>query len=470
MIIKSASHIIYKIRLCSLAVASIILPVQYGWADTPSPTLIELQQSAIARSPQLSVRQATQAIAVAETELSESRWLPSITANINKTYGRRSGSFADSNSSSRRVNDSGKIGFSITQNLYDPSLDIDIKQAKLNTQSANFALEQTYDEITNRIVALFLDILATQAETNLLKGQQIAVNEQKKQAQISFDVGTVSITDVREAEAKYDRIAAQVAALQWQMRARQLELRTLTGYEINPSDYESSIQVLPDVSEKDLAEWLAAMKDENSQLKQAMIDYEVAMLEKEKLNYKYYPKVQLVVENNHNLGAWSDEGKEDYNSSKWDWSAGVQVQFSLFDSSTNTAQTAKALAVERQRLESMYASQEQLSIEIQQTFYKLLASISEYQGLYKADESAKTAFLANMLGYQVGMRINADVLDAQSKIYEVNRDRLIAWYESWRNYIKVNQIAGTLTPEQLIEIDTLLRQKDSSDAEDSIDD
>ena len=344
-------------------------------------------------------------------------------------------------------------------------LNINIEQANLSAQSTDFAIDQTYDELTNRIVSLFLDILATQAESNLLEGQKIAVNEQKKQAQLSFEVGTVSITDVREAEAKDDRITAQLAALKWQMQAKQAELLTLTGSRIEPSAYESSIQALPDIAEEDLATWLAAMDSQNSQLKQSIIDYQIATLEQDKLRYKHYPKVQLIVENNRNLGAWSSQGREDYNNSKWDWSAGVQVQLALFDTSTNEAQTTKALATQNQRFETVRVSQERLNVEMQQTFYKILASIAEYQGLYKADESAKTALLANMLGYQVGMRINADVLDAQSKIYEVNRDRLVAWYESWRNYIRLNQLAGTLTTDQLAQMDTILRQSQAEMSE-----
>lgn len=439
--------------------------LQKGWASSFSPTLAQLQQAAIERNPELAVQKATQEVARAEVDIAKSQWLPSISANIEKSYGRGSGSFSDTRAPNRRVNDFGKAGFSITQNLYNPIININIEQANLSTQSTDFAIEQTYDELTNRIVSLFLDILATQAEINLLQGQQVAVNEQKKQAQLSFEVGTVSITDVREAEAKHDRIAAQLAALKWQMQAKQAELLTLTGSTIQPSAYESSIQSLPDVAESDLTTWLAAMDSQNSRLKQSIIDYQIATLETDKLRYKHYPKVQLVVENNRNLDSWSNEGREDYNNSKWDWSAGVQVQFALFDASTNKAQTTKALATQNQRFETVRVAEEQLNIEMQQTFYQILASIAEYQGLYKADESAKTALLANMLGYQVGMRINADVLDAQSKIYEVNRDRLVAWYESWRNYIRLNQLAGTLTVDQLAQIDTILRQSEKNTSE-----
>lgn len=86
----------------------------------------------------------------------------------------------------------------------------------------------------------------------------------------------MSITDVREAEAKHDRIAAQLSALKWQMQAKQAELATLSGAKIEPSAYASSIQALPDVAEEDITLWLAAMGSQNSLLKQSVIDYKIA--------------------------------------------------------------------------------------------------------------------------------------------------------------------------------------------------
>lgn len=423
-----------------------------------SPTLVQLQQTAITRSPDLAIQVAEKDIALANVELAEDAWLPSVSANISKSYGRGTGSFLDTNVSNRKVSESGKVGFNITQKLYDPLAQINIAQADLNAQAVDYATTQQYIELTNRVVSLFFDILATQAEIQLLEGQQVAVAEQQKQAQLSFDVGTVSITDVREAQAKNDRIKAQKSALTWQMQSKQSELAILTGMTIQPQDYLASTKALPDIEANDIDTWLMMFSEQNHQLKQAIIDYQLAELETDKLSYQHYPTVQLVVENNRYLEPWSDKARPNYSNNKWDWSAGVQVEFNLFDPSVSSAQSKKTVATEAQKLANIRQAQERLSIELQSTFYQTLASIAEYQGLYQAKESAKTSLLANMLGYEVGMRINADVLDAQSKVYEVNRDQLIAWYDSWRNYIKLNQLAGTLTVDQLAQIDDTLRQ------------
>lgn len=172
---------LYIRAILSLLACSVTTPV-YASANQPSTTLEQLQQAAVQRNPELAVQRAAQEVAGAEVDIAKSEWLPSVSANIDKSYGRGSGSFSDTRVSNRRVNDAGKVGFSVSQNLYNPILNINIDQENLNAQSTDFAIDQTYDELTNRIVSLFLDILTTQSEMVLLEGQQVAVNEQRKQA------------------------------------------------------------------------------------------------------------------------------------------------------------------------------------------------------------------------------------------------------------------------------------------------
>ena len=431
---------------------------------TGSPTLLELQQATISQNPELKARYASSDSAKSNIDIAKTAWYPSISANIGKTYGRGEDTFKDTNVASSKVNETGKIGFNITQNLYDPTIRLNIEQAKLSYQASEYATTQTYDDLTNRTVSLFLDILANQAQIDLLDGQQTAIDAQKKQAQKSFDVGTVSITDVREAEAKADKIAAQRASLDLQLKAKQQELAVLTGgLTINPADYHSSTKILPDIQATEIEQWQASITDQNMAVQQALTEYQIAKLDTKKQDYQYYPKVQLVVDNNRNFEPISQAGHNSYSNNKWEWSAGIQLNMNLYNANTNSAQTSKTRAEETLKYQNYLVAKQQQSIELNRTFYQILASIAEYQGLYAADQSARTALSANQLGYKVGMRTNIDVLEAQTKVYEANRDKLVAWYDSWKNYIKLNQIAGTLNAEQLMQIDNLLRQTLNND-------
>ncbi len=435
-----------------------------------SPSLLELQQATISQNPELKARYASNDSAKSNIDIAKTAWYPNVSMTIGKTYGRGEGNFKNTNVVPSKVNETGKMGFSITQNLYDPTIKFDIEQAKLSHQASKYALSQIHDELTNRIVSLFLDILVNQAQIDLLKRQHMAVDAQKIQAQKSFDVGIVSITDVKEAEAKADKIRSQLAALEWQLKTKQQELAILTGgLTINPTDYHSSTKILPDIKAEDIEQWQMMITDQNMAVQQALVEYQLAKLDTKKQDHQYYPKVQFVVENSRNFEPITDAGHKTYSNNKWEWSAGVQLNINLHNTNTNSAQTRKIRAEENLKYQNYLVAKEQQTVELNRTFYQILSSIAEYQGLYAADQSARTALSANQLGYQVGMRTNIDVLEAQTKVYEANRDKLVAWYDSWKNYIKLNQIAGTLTSEQLIQIDNLLRQTVGNDTNADID-
>jgi outer membrane protein len=65
---------------------------------------------------------------------------------------------------------------------------------------------------------------------------------------------------------------------------------------------------------------------------------------------------------------------------------------------------------------------------------------------------------ANKLGYQVGVRINIDVLNSQSQLYQTKRDLAKARYDVLIGQLKLRQASGTLKAEDLQSINALLQK------------
>ncbi len=86
-------------------------------------------------------------------------------------------------------------------------------------------------------------------------------------------------------------------------------------------------------------------------------------------------------------------------------------------------------------------------------FYSTLSAINKANGMKDAEDSSQKAWIANKRAYEVGMRVNAEVLEAQAKYFENKQERLSAWYEAWQNYIKLKITTGILTEQQIIDID-----------------
>jgi len=88
--------------------------------------------------------------------------------------------------------------------------------------------------------------------------------------------------------------------------------------------------------------------------------------------------------------------------------------------------------------------------------YSLKSGMGKVKALETAETSTQSALDANMLGYQVGVRINLDVLNSQTKVYLTKRDLDQTRYNVLVGGLKLRQAAGTLKPEDLDAVNALL--------------
>src|SRR5690606_4475949 len=79
-----------------------------------------------------------------------------------------------------------------------------------------------------------------------------------------------------------------------------------------------------------------------------------------------------------------------------------------------------------------------------QAFLGLKSSAEQARALEAAAESSRLALDSNLLGYQVGVRINVDVLNAQQQLFSALRDLARARYDVLLNTLRLKSTAGTL--------------------------
>ena len=86
----------------------------------------------------------------------------------------------------------------------------------------------------------------------------------------------------------------------------------------------------------------------------------------------------------------------------------------------------------------------------------MLSGQGQVKALEAAEASSQSALDANKLGYQVGVRIVIDVLNSQSQLFQTKRDLAQARYNVLLGDLKLRQANGSLTPDNLQQINTLL--------------
>ena len=89
-------------------------------------------------------------------------------------------------------------------------------------------------------------------------------------------------------------------------------------------------------------------------------------------------------------------------------------------------------------------------------YFGVLSGQGQVKALEAAEASSQSALDANKLGYQVGVRINIDVLNAQSQLFQTKRDLAVARYNVLLGGLRLRQANGTLKPDDLQTINSLL--------------
>ena len=90
------------------------------------------------------------------------------------------------------------------------------------------------------------------------------------------------------------------------------------------------------------------------------------------------------------------------------------------------------------------------------SFRTYIAGLSQVEALEAAEESSKVALESNKLGYEVGVRINIDVLNAQRQLFSTQRDLAIARYDVLRARLELLSAIGDLDLSAVKQISLLI--------------
>ena len=86
----------------------------------------------------------------------------------------------------------------------------------------------------------------------------------------------------------------------------------------------------------------------------------------------------------------------------------------------------------------------------------LAACGAQVTALEAAESSTKLALEATQLGYKVGVRVNLDVLNAQTQLYQTQRDLARARYNVLLGDLQLQQASGQLDVGDIDALNTLL--------------
>ena len=343
----------------------------------------------------------------------------------------------------------------VTQPIFRASLVFALESAQAQLEQAQAALAQARAEATSRFLESAFDVLKSRDALALVEAQKIAAEEQLAQARQRFKVGTVSIIDVREAEGKIDTVAAQALAAGSDLELKQQLLGEIVGRPI-PDLLNRGLNGdhLPQLSPGGVLEWIADAQLRNPQLAGARQALLAAEAELRKAWQGHAPTADLTYNYtiNSDTGTVTSIFPRRGNASQ----VGLNVTIPLFASGATQAKVKEAMALRDKAQSDVDVARRTVQTSIRQAFSAALSSAGLARGLETATHSLETAMHANQRGYEVGLKVNSEVLEAQSRVFESRRDLSRARYEAWFFYSKLKAFAGRLSDADVAELDGLL--------------
>lgn len=348
------------------------------------------------------------------------------------------------------------LGVNASQPLYRPANRINLKQAQRGVDVAQAQLDAASQDLLVRVSQAYFDVLAAQDTLTFVQAQKAAVSEQLASAKRNFEVGTSTVTDSREAQARYDLVIAQEIAAENDLRVKKLALDQLVGITgTQPKPLALPLQ-LPPVQPDNVVTWVDTARELQPGVRQAQIALDIARLETKKAETGHLPTVDLQAGYNIQRNPTGTITTPGINSRTNNASVGLALNLPLFAGFSVQNRIKETLALEEKASADLETTRRNVAQATRAAFFGVQSGQGQVQALQAAEASSQSALDANKLGYQVGVRINIDVLNAQSQLFQTKRDLAQARYNVLLGTLKLRQAAGTLTLEDVQAINALL--------------
>jgi outer membrane protein len=346
------------------------------------------------------------------------------------------------------------VQLTLTQPIYRAQNFIQYDQAEWQVKQAESVFGQATQDLIVRVAVAYFEFLGAQDSLRLVRGKKAAIAEQLAQAKRNFEVGTATITDTHEAQARYDLSQAEEISALNDVEAKRRALQQVTGkvYEtLKP--LRSDIRLSPP-NPNDMQAWVDLSEKQSYPVLIQESSTEIAALEAKRNQAGHYPTLDLV----GNLGYTTQDGSQFTNigSTLTSGSIGLQFALPIYQGGGISSRAREAAANYERSKQDLENARRGSALAARQSYLAVLAGVAQVRALEQALVSSRSALDSNRLGYEVGVRINIDVLNAQQQVFQTERDLLASRYNTIANTLRLKAAGGGLRDEDVEEVNRVL--------------
>jgi outer membrane protein len=384
--------------------------------------------------------------------------LPSATLSASTQYNDRDLEFrTPANPSTAGQFNSNTWSLSLTQPLYRRQNLVAYEQAQTQVGQADTQLALAGQDLILRVSQAYFDVLLALNNADLAAAQKVAISEQLAQAKRNFEVGTATITDTHEAQARYDLAVAQEIAAQNDLEIKRRQLAQIIG---RPAPALSLLagQIMLELPQPNqIQPWV----EEATRASLAVLVSEAALTfsrqEVERNRGGHHPTLDaFATYTDAGSGSGIQGGPGTDTTTRV---IGLQLAVPLYQGGATASRIREALANEdkaRQELENARRSAE---LAAHQAFLGVTNGVSQVNALRAALVSSQSSLDSTRLGLQVGVRTQVDVLNAQQQLFSTRRDLAQAAYNYVLSFLRLKAAVGRLGDDDLAKVNAWLGRK-----------
>ena len=381
-----------------------------------------------------------------------------------------------------RVFDQKSYTVTLTQPVFNVAALEAFKQGDLNTKIADMNFFQAQQDLILRVSQAYFDALTSQDNVALYRNKKELIKQQLDVAQAKFDAGLATIVDVNTAQASYDLTVSQEIAAQADLVVKKGVLEQLVGHPVGPlkplvkaakidgvlkdprskSKENKSVPVVDSVNPalppgQTLDDWINQTEAANFKVLASQLSVSLAESTYRAAQALNYPSVNLVGTSGYNTSNGTPNNYSPAQTNVYNNTLALQMTIPLVSGGFNSSvirQNAALVDTAKANYDNARRTAAQNTRAAFTGFYGGLASVKAFEA---AERSAESAVESSRLGFQVGTLINIDVLIAVDTLFTTRSQLQQARYSTVLNALRLKASASTLSDEDLMAINSLLR-------------
>jgi outer membrane protein len=347
----------------------------------------------------------------------------------------------------------------LTQPLFNFQAWTNYKEGGFKAAQAEATFGQVAQDLVVRVAQAYFDVLASQDSLTFIRSQKAAISEQLAQAKRNFEVGTSTIVDTHEAQSRYDLAVSQEIAAESDLEIKRQTLRQIIGnFPRELAPLRAGVTLNPP-EPASMDRWVVAAESTNLSVQSQMAGVEVAANEINRNRAGHLPVVSLVANDGRQTTGIGVVGVPGAPSTDvYFKQIGVQVNIPIFSGGLVNSQVKQALALRDKARQDLENARRVAALNARQSYLGVTNGIAQVKALEAALVSSQSSLDSNKLGYDVGVRINIDVLNAQQQLYQTKRDLSKAIYDTIMAGLKLRNAAGTLSDADVQQVNAMLEK------------